>query len=527
MTTIEMQEHIAFLEAKVEGLEKDKLTVYNLLYRVNKELDEALKNKQTFIASISHELRSPLTAILGYTELLVETPLDKEQKRHLDGLDKSAVYLLSLLSDLLDVSKLKDNKIELNLQEVHLDQLLINCADMVKTQLHEGVELVVDIPFLPYYAYADRKRMQQIFMNLLTNAVKFTKKGKIEFSLFEVNQIDNQLEVILDIKDTGPGIPSKIKDKLFQPFESTDVEQGTGLGLYISQELAQLMGGKITVESTSYKGTFFRVLLYCEKSANKVKRNGSYVSRKVQKVDYSHLNLLLVEDIPLNREYLRTMLHSFFNITADSAENGAIAIEKVRKRDYDLILMDMRMPVMDGLEATRKIRQFNHSVPIICMSANVYREDKHAAKAAGMNDFIEKPLEKSDIESKLLSFAYPSTKVSLKRETLEQRGQDNREIAINHLSEYFDEEDMNNLLEMAKDGLKKSIKSIERHCLNKEARGLFEEFHVIKGILANLGLKDLAKTAGMLQAYAKDEDFEKIREFKEGLLSVTMTFIAS
>ncbi len=532
MTKTSMQEQINLLENQLKTLqenytklEKDKLTVYNLLYQVNKELDEALNNKQTFIASISHELRSPLTAILGYNELLNETLLTDEQKKYLQRLNESAKYLLSLLSDLLDVAKLKESKIELTLQEVDLDKMLINCANIVESRIPKGVEFIVDIPTVSYYVYADKKRMKQIFINLLINATKFTKQGQIIFSLYQINEIDNnKLQIIVDVKDTGLGIPEKIKNRLFQPFQSTDSEEGTGLGLYISQELAHLMGGNITVNSQEGVGTDFRVTLYCKKLNQKIKnlQTNTYLPKATG--NYAHLNVLIVEDILLNREYLKEMLKKFFNITADSAENGAIAVEKARKNDYDFILMDMRMPVMDGLEATKKIRLFNPTVPIVCMSANVYREDKYAAKQAGMNDFIEKPLEKSDIESKLLKLI-PTQKI--KKETPKNIINTNiQEMALAYLMQYFDEPSSKNFLLIAQESLQSYMSSIPLHFAQKNTTALMDDFHAIKGVGSNLGLADMTQKAHKLQNHALHANLQKIEEEKKELLTALNEFLS-
>ena len=504
-----LEDTLEELEKKYLKLENDKLTVYNLLYRVNKELDEALANKQTFIASMSHELRSPLTAVLGNSALLAETGLNKQQSRYLKQLNDSADFLMTLLADLLDVSKLKESKIELNVQETHLDKLLLHCANMVESKIADGVEFNVNIPSLPYYAFLDKKRVQQVFTNILTNAAKFTKSGKVEFSLLEINQINEQLEVIVEVKDTGPGIPNNIKETLFEPFSSTDVDEGTGLGLYISHELVSLMGGEIVVDSKEGKGTSFQVKFYCEKSALKMRNlteNSEYLLINKKK-NYAHLKILIVEDIVVNREFLREMFKVFFNVKVDSAENGEIAVEKAKQNFYDVIFMDMRMPVLDGVEATKQIRIFNKEVPIICMSANVYREDKHEAQMAGMNDFIEKPLEDGDIEERLIQIdtVKPQEDLELKNNKL-------REVALKYFEEHFDESTSLNFIEMAEEGLHNNIMAVEEHFLHKDLKLLRDDFHALAGILSNLGLKELAQKAGILQAFAKDEDLENIEK---------------
>jgi CheY-like chemotaxis protein len=525
-----LEKQLATLQTRYKKLERDKLTIYNLLYKVNKELDDALANKQTFISSMSHELRSPLTAVLGNASLLSQTDLSQNQEHYLGQLKESAEFLMSLLSDLLDVSKLKESKIELNVQETHLDKLLLNCANMVESRIHKGVEFITNIPTLPYYAFADKKRLQQIFINILTNAAKFTKEGSIEFSVLEINQINHQLEVITEVRDTGPGIPSEIRETLFEPFASTDKEEGTGLGLYISHELASLMGGGIEVESEEGVGTTFRVTFMCEKSSLKMRNlaTNSFVSKEKIRKDYSQLKVLVVEDIEVNREFLREMFKVFFSVEIDVAENGAIAVEKVDRNGYDMIFMDMQMPIMGGLEATREIRKFNEEVTIVCMSANVYREDKHNALEAGMNDFIEKPLEHTDIESRLSKLMPEANDAD---SSLLQHDEANtpklnflQEQAMQYFQEHFNEETSRNFVKMAEKGLKTNLVNVEKNFASQNLEGLKEDFHAIKGIFSNLGLMELAEKAGQLQDYAKFKDFENIEKRIELFLLKTKEF---
>ena len=500
----ELEASLENLEYKYRKLEKNKLTIYNLLYRVNKELDEALANRQIFIASMSHELRSPLTAILGNSALLKETDLNAQQTKYIDQLDESADFLMTLLSDLLDVSKLKESKIELNIQETHLDKLLLRCAAMIEPKIAKDVEFKVNIPTLDYYVFIDKKRIQQIFMNLLTNAAKFTTKGSVEFSLIEIKELENQLEVIIEVKDTGIGISSEINKRLFEPFSSMDVDEGTGLGLYISQELITLMGGEIVVESEEGKGSSFRVTFFCEKSSAKERNllTDSFVSKRERNKNYQHLNVLIVEDIKVNRAFLKEMFKVFFSIDVDTANNGKTALDKVKMNRYDIIFMDMQMPVMDGLSATREIRKFNQEVPIICMSANVYREDKHEAKIVGMNGFIEKPFEYTDIEARLMEITSP--KDAKEEKVLDQ-------IALKHFQKYFDEASSLDFLRMGKLGVAESLSKIKKKISEEKFNELEDDFHTLNGIFANLGLEELAKMSVVFQDYIYEGDFENIR----------------
>jgi nitrogen-specific signal transduction histidine kinase/DNA-binding response OmpR family regulator len=508
-----LEKQILLLEERNSKLQRDKLTLYHLLHSVNKELDEVLVDKQTFIAMMSHELRSPLNPLLGNCALLLKTDLTEQQKKYLGQLNESAEFLKALISDLLDVSKIKKRKVKLNIQEVNLDKLLLYCAELVESKIDKRVKFQVNIPELPYYVLADKKHLQQIFGNILTNAAKFTEEGKIVFSLTEINEKGNKLEVIVDIEDTGRGIPENIKESVFDPFSSTDIEQGTGLGLYISHELATLMGGNIIVESEEGLGSKFRVIFYCEKSVEKSK---DLIVDKLtidDKRDYSHLKVLIVEDIDLNREFQRELFKVFFSVTVDTAENGRVAIEKIKSNHYDIVFMDIRMPVLDGIEATKEIRKFNKNVYIVCMSANVYREDMDAAELAGMNDFIEKPFEYRDIAARL---AHVTSVIS--KESFESQKNLLHQLAMNHFKDHFDEETCFRLINIAAKDLKKSILTIEENLYTQNLKVLKETFHAMKGIFSNLGLVALAQQADELQQFAKDGDIYNIEERVDGFL---------
>ncbi len=647
-----LQEEVTKLNKKYNKANADRLTVSHLLSEVNEELEESLSNEKRFIASVSHELRTPLTAILGYSELLDDTALNNKQKRYLDSMVQSSNHLLSLVSDLLDVAKIGDNRIELSPREMDLDDVLNDCANLIRSKIAKDVDFIIDIPMLEYKVKADDKRLKQIFINLLSNAAKFTKKGSIRFYLQHIEELkNNKLKVVVNVDDTGDGIPDEVAKTLFDPFQSTDKTQGTGLGLYISQQIAGMMDGEITVESQKEIGSSFKVTIIVEQSTKKeigkalknanimmfsnrdkfvenVSKefmnlhvnfqnhdviNGDITSSLVQmvasgrfydiaifdvdifknhttdiagtlkainphiklialagedndknlsefemvvnkpvpyqrfikyteevyakeffdnneEVDYSKLDILIVEDVELNREYEKEMLDNFFSIACDTAENGAIAVEKAKNRNYDAILMDMRMPVMDGLEATRKIREFDKQIPIICMSANVYKEDKLAAQESGMNDFIEKPLERADIESKLLKlinneFQEKET-IAIKKELTPtpipmDSGLAMKEMALRHLKNNFNDDISNKLFTKAIGSVKEYVKRIKHSFKEKDTKALIEDFHALKGVLANIGLKELANSAGELQKTAEKGDFMALVEPKNKLLNYT------
>jgi len=627
---------------KYEKTNEEKLTLANVLNIINEELEESLHNEKRFIASVSHELRTPMTSIIGYGELMIDTDLNSQQKRYMQSITQSSHYLLSLVNDLLDVAKFKDKRVELNPKVVELNDILSECAMLMESKIAKDVKFEVNIPILDYKIKADDKRLKQIVLNLLSNAAKFTKKGSIKFHVDPiVESVNNQLQVTLHVEDTGIGIPDEVSETLFDPFCSTDKTQGTGLGLFISKELARLMHGNITVSSVLGGGSLFTLKFFVEKSVKKEIGKGliginllmcsasdifvesvatelnqmsmqsfqhydvvekgleelvskilpkaleydivvfdvdilkedavhmakmfsilnpnikivsylddsnnisselfsltmhkpigyqrfirqiekSYTNRKSKKRGkkvYEKLKILLVEDVELNRIYEVEMLKNFFGVTCDTAEDGEVALKKAKENEYDVILMDMRMPIMDGLEATRKIREFNTDIPIICMSANVYKEDKIAAEEAGMNDFIEKPLERSDIENKLLKLLNNELNISVKSRV------NYKEIAYAFLRENFDEEMVRQLCKAAKESIEESIKNISINSHESKMTLLTDDFHRLKGVFLNLGLKELAKEASNLQEHAQNEEFTKIMELKTPFMDQLNQFL--
>ncbi|MBU1668810.1 response regulator [bacterium] len=642
-----LQEEMNKLNKKYKKANEDRLTVSHLLSEVNEELEESLNNEKRFIASVSHELRTPLTAILGYSELLDDTALNNKQKRYLDSMIQSSNHLLSLVSDLLDVAKISDNRIELSPKEIDLDDILNDCANLIRSKINHDVDFIVDIPMLEYKIKADDKRIKQIFINLLSNAAKFTHKGSIRFYIQNIKALDhNKLKVTINIDDTGEGISPKIAETLFDPFQSTDKTQGTGLGLYISKQIATLMDGEITVESQKDIGSNFQVTIVVERSTKKeigkalnranvmmfAHRNdflekvskefmnlgvnfqnhdilqGDITASLVQmvasgrfydigifdidifknhttdiagtlkainpkiklvalagedndktlsqfdkvinkpvpyqrfiklveevynqeffnnkeEIDYSKLDILIVEDVALNREYEKEMLNNFFAISCDTAENGAIAVKKAKKHNYDAILMDMRMPVMDGLEASREIRKFNNSIPIICMSANVYKEDKLAAEEAGMNDFIEKPLERSDVENKLLKLLRNefNSKKKQKKNTIKapilNSGLAMKQMVFSHLKKNFNDDVSQKLFDKAIISIKEYVQRINHNTKEKDTKALIEDFHALKGVLSNVGIDQFAQEAGRLQKTAENGDLIAINKSQHELLT--------
>jgi len=311
----------------------------------------------------------------------------------------------------------------------------------------------------------------------------------------------------------------------------------------------------VSEDSDKHLGEFDEVIYKPMPYQRFIKQMESIYSKEFfgekREVGYSKLDILIVEDVELNREYEKEMLNNFFSISCDTAVNGQDAVDKVKANHYDAVLMDMRMPVMDGLEATREIRKFNRDIPIICMSANVYKEDKLSAQESGMDDFIEKPLEKKDIENKLLKlinneFVSHREVVPEVTPTIEERGEidelivvqeeesfepqisglEMKSAVISHLESNFNPEIANKLFLKAMDSVVQYVSRIEENFKTKDIPALVEDFHILKGVCSNIGLHDIASRAGELQKLSENGDFLPIFEPKNRLIKELNLLIA-
>jgi PAS domain S-box-containing protein len=374
------------------------------------ELLRLQKAKEQFLANISHEIRTPINGIAGIAGLLSKNQNPEEHETYLNAIRHSAENLKVIINDILDLSAIESGKLKFEKISFNMTDLL---PSLISTFTHQAREKNISLHYvvdesLNRFLIGDPVRLNQILINLISNAVKFTHTGSIHVSCRIEREQKNSCLVQISVTDTGVGIPAEKLVTIFESFSQADESVtrrygGTGLGLTIARQLVDLQKGRITVESKEHVGSTFTIVIpyqigkAAQKSKQTFKQNNTPAA-------LSHgLHVLLVEDNDINRLYAKSILETW-KCKTDIAENGLIAIEKLKSNRYDVILMDVQMPVMDGYEATKAIRMMAHpinSIPVVALTANATKNDIEKCLAAGMNDYVAKPFTPDDLYQQL------------------------------------------------------------------------------------------------------------------------------
>ena len=369
---------------------------------------EANKSKTAFLSSMSHEIRTPMNAIIGLDTLaLKKENLDGEVREYLEKINNSAQHLLSLINDILDMSRIESGRVVVKKEKFSLNTMIEQINTMVMTQCSDkGLEYKCNVTGgISDYYIGDDMKLKQVLINILSNAIKFTDApGTVTLDVSKTAEFKGQTTISFVVKDTGVGMDKAFLPKIFDTFAQEDSSRNnkygsTGLGMAIAKSIVEIMNGTISVESEKGVGTKFTVVFTLKNCDDITKTNNIYKMNEIQNADLNGRRILIAEDVIINAEIMKELL-KMKGVIPDHAENGKIALsmfEKSSPEYYDAILMDIRMPEMDGLEATKKIRDLNRpdakTVPIIAMTANAFDEDVQRSLQVGMNAHLSKPVE--------------------------------------------------------------------------------------------------------------------------------------
>ncbi len=535
-------------QTELKTTEKKLQNFAQTLETKNLELDKALSDaenaneaKSKFLANMSHEIRTPLNAVLGFAELLSDTNLNETQKQYVDTINTSSSLLLSVINDILDLSKIQAGKLELDIIDVDILDFIKKVSDIIKFSVSKkNINLLLNIEHnTPRFVMFDPVRLRQILINLLSNAIKFTENGEVEIKLTHDKISENKAIFTFSIRDTGIGIKEDQKENLFKAFSQADTSTtrkfgGTGLGLIISNSLVQKMGGEILFYSTYGEGSTFYFSIEAEykngekidsNEINKVLFNGENnkkliieAKNNIKPID-KKFTILLAEDNITNMIVAKTIITKLFPFAKIiGAINGVDAIAKAINDKPDIIFMDIQMPEMDGIEATIKIREYekatNNHIPIIALTAGVLEEEKKKCLNSGMDSFLTKPINttylKEIIEKYLEEKSLPiDTKKDIKINSTEKQHFNKKKLLdkfYNNLEIY--EELINASIEQNN----KLIISLENSIVNKDYKQIKFDSHAIKGVSTDMFFEFTKDYALLIEQNSNEESINLILE---------------
>ncbi len=536
------QHHVKYFELDKKSTSEEISLKTNALH-IKYDLDDLKKQKEIaelsdklkeqFLANVSHEIRTPMNGVLGMAHLLSKTNPTREQKEYIDAIKLSANNLMVIINDILDFSKINAGKIEFNETEFHLRNLIKGIIQIIQIKADEKrIQLSCRIDYnLKDHLLGDPIRLNQILVNLLGNSLKFTEAGKIHLDVRMVEQKENVCKIRMKVTDTGIGIPHDKLATIFESFEQVGSNksryEGTGLGLTIVKQLVELQGGVVSVKSELKKGTEFCIDL----SFKIGKANGSDQEKVCEEIlpgNYSHVSVLIVEDNKVNQLLIKNMLKKFGFEQLDTAINGSMALELLNANHYDLILMDIQMPGMDGYEITKEIRNRLknklENVPVIAISADASEKEKAKAKESGMNDYVVKPYTSEELFSVILKYTQPLGESTLEIPKRSLTKTNEPGINLRFLDKFTggDDDLAIQLVEIFLKQAPESVQKIEAGLSSNNWKEIHAVAHKVKSSIAIFELNELKKIITNIEEYSRDlENLEKIprlfSKFREGI----------
>ena len=492
--------------------------------KAQKEAAQAdARAKSSFLSSMSHEIRTPMNAILGLTEILLQKKLDDAALENLKAIRFSANNLLSIINDILDFSKIEAGKFSFEVQPFDLFQVLeeINKGIQVSAQNRNLLYEFQIAPSMPRFLRGDPVRLSQILLNLLGNSLKFTKAGKVILSVEVASESDTGIDIAFRVSDTGIGIPRNQLSNIFNSFTQVHRNnrfhsQGTGLGLSITKRLVELQEGSITVESEVGKGSVFTFRLPYLKAGQKDLQPDTE-NEEIQPNHFQHLKVLVVEDNKINQLLARQLLTGW-GVSVEVANDGFEAIAKLQRRSFDLILLDLQMPEIDGFEVARFVRKTikapANQIPIVALTADAFTETKQLTQNAGMNDFITKPFQQKDLLRVLRKFS-PQGFEFRQEEESGLPLQEERTIDFDFIKEKFgrDPDTFRYILEVFIRDIADELSSVHNYLDSGNLQQSARLVHKLVSTFSAMGMPDTAFNASLVERLLKgDDDLHLIRE---------------
>ncbi|MBF0451820.1 MAG: response regulator [Candidatus Magnetomorum sp.] len=507
--------HKNHLEEKVSMRTAELLDLNKDLEQARKQADDANHAKSEFLANMSHEIRTPMNAILGFTELLQKKMTDEQQKRWLQSISSSGKTLLSLINDILDLSKIEAGKMTLDLMPVNPRSIFSDIINIFKAKCEKKqVAFETEVAKnLNESLILDETRLRQILFNIVGNAVKFTEEGFIKLSVHQQYSKPDRsaLDLIFAVEDTGTGIPESQQKLIFEAFRQQDGQShakfgGTGLGLAITRRLVEMMGGEIQLSSQPGKGSVFSILLKDVDVASVLPKISKPVLQLAD-VQFKPATILSVDDIETNRILLRDFL-SPYSFDIYDAENGQRALEMARKVRPQLIFMDMKMPIMNGYEATQRIKADPElsSIPVIALTASVMKENLHEIEDAGCNDLLQKPVGSEDVIRILMKYIDHTIADD---DSTKSVGNDDAQVISDQQKQDVDPQKMNALIEQLKGDLYTTWEQTSQQFIFTDIESFGETMiHLGKEYMVNM----VASWGKKLISQAKNFDMEMLPE---------------
>jgi len=497
---------------RLENLVRERTLELN---RYQKDLEKALdaaktanNSKSVFLANVSHEIRTPMNSIMGFSELALDGDFTPKTREYIENIRTNAKWLLEIINDILDISKIESGKMELEDIPFDLHELFSSCRTLVMPKaVEKGIMLhFYAEPSVGRRPVGDPTRLRQVFVNLLSNAIKFTNAGMVKLHSDITSMTNDTISMHFEIKDSGIGMSSEQIERVFTPFTqaetgTTRIYGGTGLGLPISKNLVEMMGGKLFVESTPGVGSKFSFdLTFSTIPRSEEEMLERKIGLKEIEKPLFDGEILLCEDNVMNQQVIKEHLIRV-GIDTFVAENGKVGVDTVSDRikngtkQFDLVFMDMHMPVMDGLEASAKIRELDPSIPIVAMTANIMADDMDVYKASGMKDCVCKPFTSQELWRCLLKYFTPVEK----KEALP----DDTSAMIENLPE-SDAEFQKTLRKVFYNSSINKYKEISEAINKKDIKLAHRLAHTLKGNAGQVGKTELQKAAAQVEHHLRD-----------------------